>query len=165
MSPPPPGRVVIQAAGANGAPAFSVVSDPERPIEVLDPNGALIGTYESDQEAARTEARRVTASPLSGLKRAVGLGHAMPRVFYLLRDASGQRLCGICWEQKQQGRKGHRWVPTNADFTDANGVQIARLNYLRATKAEYTLKIEYRLSEPLRTLVLATPLAFALGRS
>ncbi|TMQ98307.1 hypothetical protein ETD83_19310 [Actinomadura soli] len=166
MSPPPPGRVVIQAAGLDGTPAFSVVSDTGRPLEILDPNGTLIGTLESDQDATGAEVRRVASgSPFGSVLRLIGVGRAMPREYHLLRDASGRRLCGICWEQKQQGhRGGTAWVPTDAEYTDANGARIARLTYVRATKAEYTLKIEYRLSEPLRTLVLASPLAFALVR-
>ena len=49
---------------------------------------------------------------------------------------------------------------------DLDGRQIAHLDVRQGTfKNSYVLRLMYQLPEPLRTLVIASPLAFDLSRS
>lgn len=163
-------RVVVQVAQPDGAPLFFVdrAARPpgvwQAPCAVAAPDGQLIGHVEHDAaEVART---RLSGGGFQQL--------------YRLLDAAQQPLCRIVWEQiRVETRVYNRHMDTFLDnddisprlaggrfamFTDMNGVQIAHLDISESgVKTDrFTLQIGYQLPEPLRTLVIAAPLAMDL---
>ncbi|MFI0484764.1 hypothetical protein [Actinomadura sp. 9N215] len=157
-------RVVVQVAGLDGAPLFYVDRQDGAPVAIVAPDGTVIGRFQDDRTGA--------AQQLSG----GGVGRGMLNVLagaaamrHRLFDAYDRPLCELAWEMRRTGTvedNNLQWVPVACDYTDMNGQRIAHTDVREATfKDRYVLQLMYQLPEPLRTLVIASPLAFDLTRS
>ncbi|WP_165964021.1 hypothetical protein [Actinomadura sp. KC216] len=155
-------RVVVQVAGLDGAPLFYVDHQDGAPVAVVAPDGTVIGRFQYDlagvaRQMAGGGAGRGMLGALAG---AAAMRHR-------LLDASDRPLCELAWEMRRTGAgENLRWVPVACDYTDMNRQRIAHADVKEATfKDRYALQLMYQLPEPLRTLVIASPLAFDLTRS
>jgi hypothetical protein len=167
-------RVAVQVAGPDGSPLFFVDRADQTPramhppCAVVAPDGQLIGHVDEDMPAKMARMAR------TGGRVAVGgpKGTEMYDQTRRLLDAQQQPLCQIAWEPTKTRtmssdavnpsyyREGGRY----AVFMDMNGTQIAYLDISASNRKSdrFTLQIGYQLPEPLRTLVIAAPLAMDL---
>ncbi|WP_242909095.1 hypothetical protein [Actinomadura terrae] len=158
-------RVVVQVGYADGTPAFFVDRQGGSPVAIVAPDGTLIGRYDEDRTAT---ARQMASSGgiLSNVAR-IAAGAMSPAQRNRLLDAAGRPLCVLDWTFRHNHDPDNpRWHPVQSDYTDLNGVQIARLDVREGMhKDQYQLQFLYQLPEPLRTLAIASPLAFDLTRT
>ncbi|MFC4052036.1 hypothetical protein ACFOY4_20300 [Actinomadura syzygii] len=154
-------RVVVQVGGLDGAPLFYVDHQDGAPVAVVAPGGQVIGRFQYDLQGV---AQQMAAGGVMGavFGRAAAMRHR-------LLDGADRPLCELAWEMRQVGTPGDntlRWIPVGCDYTDVNGQLIAHADVREATfKDRYVLQLMYQLPEPLRTMVIASPLAFDLTRS
>jgi hypothetical protein len=162
-------RVVAQVARPDGTPLFFVdraasrhlVGYLQAPCAVVTPDGQLIGIVEHDL-AGRRRSTQAGGTIVAGVKYFQK---------YRLLDNVQQPLCQIMWEEvvTWQGG-GDSFTTTHSEggryaiFVDMNGTQIAHLDTSASNRKadRFTLQIGYQLPEPLRTLVIAAPLAMDL---
>ncbi|MFG2006572.1 hypothetical protein ACGFNU_46245 [Spirillospora sp. NPDC048911] len=153
-------RVVVQVSGLDGAPLFYVDRQDAAPVAIVAPDTTLIG---------RLVEARPQAAPGAGFRAAVHavLAQAGPAQTHHLMDAHDRPLATVNWDMRVEGASEHRrWVAVGGAFSAPNGQRIARVDIREAAfKDQYTLHLHHRLPEPLRTLVIATPLAFDLIRT
>lgn len=162
-------RAVVRVDRPDGTPLFFVdradggpVSVQQPPCAVVAPDGQLIGRVEHNTA-------EFAQSLLQGgaLGRRGGTFHQA----HQLLDAQQQPLCRITWEDverrplpsgfEQSSRSaGGRF----AVYTDMNGTQVARMDTLDSDGAadRFSLQLNFQLPEPMRTLVIASPLALDL---
>lgn len=164
---PDTSRVAVQVARPDGTPLFFVDRAAGRymmsgfmqaPCAVVAPDGRLIGHL--DPNTAELAQGRLT-----GDNRLAG-GY-VPK--HRLLDAEQRPLCRIAWEPSRawEGATETHWEGGRyAVFIDMNGTQIAHLDISASdrTTDRFTLQIGYQLPDPLRTLVIAAPLAMDLMR-
>lgn len=152
-------RVVVQVAGLDGVPLFYVDHQDGAPVAVVAPDGTVIGRFQYDLQGV---AQQMASAGVAGI--AFGRGMAMR---HRLLDAYDRPLCELAWELRRSGAAENvHWVPVACDYTDMNGQRVAHADVREATfKDRYSLQLMYRLPEPLRTLVIASPLAYDLTRS
>ena len=147
-------RVVLQVSSPDGTPLFFADRPAYRPsairppCAIVAPDGSLIGRVEHD------------AAEL-GRSFLAGGGTGAVTAFKLL-DASGHPLGRADFEAVSM-RQGidHRPIAVGGRYCvyrDMNGVEIAHMDADRRS----TLQLPYSLPDPLRLLVIASPLAFAL---
>ncbi|HEV7935728.1 MAG TPA: hypothetical protein VGP70_25865 [Actinomadura sp.] len=148
-------RVVVQVSRPDGAPLFFVdraegqpSSALQPPCAIVTPDGQLIGRVEHN-----------TAAFAASFLQADGMGITQA---HRLVDAQGRPMCDITGEairvsglSTERNLRGGRY----SIFTDLQGTEIARVD---GGADPYTLQINYQLPEPLRTLVIAAPLALDL---
>ncbi|GAA2615556.1 hypothetical protein SMC26_25045 [Actinomadura fulvescens] len=171
-------RAVVRVEGPDGAPLFfadraAESNDPTDfqgpPCAVVAPDGTLVGRFEFNLQ--------VMASSLqegrSGLPGGGGTYTDAHRIF----DANGQLICDVVWEETTYGAVQTRFIYEDLErpmggrfctFYDRDRTALARLDSHTPTwsnKDRYDLQINYRLPEPLRTLILAAPIALDLLRS
>lgn len=150
-------RVVLQVADTAGVPLFVLdraevvpgAGARQPPCAVVAPDGTLIGRVEHDVQAMHRSAPEVTYA-------------------YRLVDAAGRVLCDVVREPVRIGmtvdnETGGRY----AVYTDTNGVEIAHLETgnTKVLADRSTLRLLYQLPDPLRTLVVAYPIAWDLMHS
>jgi hypothetical protein len=170
-------RLVVQVAGPDGAPLFFLDRSPGRPHSVLQPpcaivapDGQLIGRVEHNSAAL---GRSYLQSGGHGIQQA-----------YRLFDAGGQPLGDVMVEplvvqyrrtmnydfSDNDGVGDHDDVEPRsvggryAVYTDMNGLQIATVDLSDSGPVadRFILQIGYRLPDPLRVLVIASPIAIDL---
>ncbi|GAA2615568.1 hypothetical protein SMC26_25035 [Actinomadura fulvescens] len=147
-------RVVVQVSGAGGAPLFYVDHQTGAPVAIVAPDGTLIGRYDHQPAA---EAHQIAAARLTG---------QVPTMTHRLVDAHDRPVCEIAWTLRLGGGEYQAWAPVACDFTDLGGRRVAHVDVHAATfKDRYDLQVMFQLDEPLRTLVIAAPLAYDLTRS
>lgn len=154
-------RLVVQVSDPGGAPLFFVDRAPEAPVAVVAPDGTVIGRLAYDAQA-------FAQSYLAGQARTPG-GRDRFNESHRLVDANDNTLCAVTWEETRMGGyvtdqpSGGRYCV----FTDANGNELARMDQAqnKQVRDRYDLRLNYQLPEPLRTLVIASPIAFDLSRS
>ncbi|TDD28594.1 hypothetical protein E1287_32480 [Actinomadura sp. KC06] len=155
-------RVVVQVSGLDGAPLFYVDRQDGAPVAIVAPDGTVIGRFQYDLVgvAQQMAGGGVGRGMLGALAGAAAMRHR-------LLDSADRPLCELAWEMRRTGAAENvRWVPVACDYTDMNGQRIARADVKEATfKDRYSLQLMYQLPDPLRTLVIASPLAFDLTRS
>lgn len=154
-------RVVVQVARPDGPPLFFVdraarVSGLlQPPCAVVAPDGRLIGSVEHN--AAEVARNRLSSR-----------GNQQ---FYRLLDAEQRPLCQIEWERVSvRAYQSNDQTTTEfvggryAVFTDMKEVQLAHLDISASDwkTDRFTLQLGFQLPEPLRTLVIAAPLAMDL---
>lgn len=156
-------RVVIQVVGLDDVPLFYVDHQDGSPTAVVAPDGTVIGRFVHDRLGESRERAAGGAAGMIG----VGLGRRAPTMRYRLEDAADRMICQLTWALRPIGSpEDRRWTPVACDYTDAAGTHIGHTDVREATfKDRYALQLPYRLPEPLRTLVIASPLAFDLTRS
>jgi len=159
-------RVIVQVRDPDGTPAFFVDRQDGAPVAIVAPDGALIGRFGDDDAASWQQSAANTAGRAPGLSFMLS-GPVRPAMIQRLTDPAGSPLCELHWEFRQGTVDGNRsWLPTGCAYNGPNGQQIARLDYGQAKRKDsYVLRLLGRLPEPLRTLVIASPLAFDLSRS
>ncbi|MBX6766069.1 MAG: hypothetical protein IRY90_02755 [Actinomadura rubrobrunea] len=148
-------RAVVRADAPDGTPLFFVdraegqeMSALEPPCAVVAPDGRLIGRVVHNAAA-------FAQSFLEGM-RAVPGGRSTVQQAHRLLDAQDQPLCDVTWEPVQSGGHLETFIGGNhCVYTDANGTQLARFE-------GGVLRLAFQFPEPLRTLLIASPLAFAL---
>jgi hypothetical protein len=162
-------RTVLQMSRPDGAPLFFLdraarmtqsVSLP--PCSVVAPDGTLIGRVEHNTAAF---AQSYLATGGRGIQQS-----------YRLVDATGRPLCDVVAEPKFARTHHHTDLDGNNDYsthmaggrfatyTDMNGVQIATtdLSQSGSITDRFVLQLTYQLPDPLRTLVIASPIAIDL---
>ncbi|MFI0450877.1 hypothetical protein [Actinomadura sp. 6N118] len=174
------GRAVVRVDRPDGTPLFfadraATSNDPTDlqgpPCAVVAPDGQLIGRFEFNLQSTAESYLEGVRGPLAGGGGSVTESH---RVF----DAAGELVCDVVWEELQYGTArvsrfryedlerplGGRFCT----FYDMNRTALARLDSHQPTwsnKDRYELELSYQLPEPLRTLILAAPIALDLLRS
>ncbi|WP_329519271.1 hypothetical protein [Spirillospora sp. NBC_01491] len=159
-SGPANARVVVQVSGLDGAPLFFVDRAPDSPVAIVAPDGTLIGRFAEDTAA-------FARSHLEGRSRLPG-GRSDFNQAQQLLDAGGTPLCSITWEPTYVGGVIDHAVGGRAcAYTDPDGTELARMERARNQWSgdRYVLHLPFRLPDPLRTLVIASPIAFDLSRS
>ncbi|MFI6514819.1 hypothetical protein ACIBF1_04570 [Spirillospora sp. NPDC050679] len=152
------GELSLQVTAPDGAPLFGVhrFEGRQRPVVLTAPDGTEIGRRLLDAQAS-------AQSMLEGWGTT---GHHRFQDFEDLLDPQGNRLCRIAWEAVRTGTdaaRGGRYCL----FLDQQGDELARVDRDEATfyKDRYKLTLRRPLPEPLRTLVIASPLATDLDRT
>lgn len=87
-------------------------------------------------------------------------GTVLANVFKLM-DASGRHLANATYESVSLRQGPVEQYPEGGRYclyTDMNGVEIGRMDVAKRS----TLRLPYLLPDPLRLLVIASPLAFGL---
>lgn len=159
-------RVVVEVVDMNGGPVFFVDRQGQA-VAVVAPDGNVIGRFVHDLvgDAQRT----VPDGIASGVAHMAGtvLGFTAPALTHRLMDAYDRPLCELDWTLRPVGTgEDLRWVPVGCACSDMRGQQIAEMDVREATfKDRYTLRLFYQLPEPMRTLLVASPLAFDLIRT
>ncbi|MFC6019843.1 hypothetical protein ACFP2T_27020 [Plantactinospora solaniradicis] len=165
-SDPYTSRVVVRVARQDGTPLF-FVDRAERqqqlpvppPCAIVAPDGQIIGRFEYDTRAW-------AQSWLDGRSDFLG-GQSSFVQSQQLFDRHHRPLCAMTWEKTQVG--GNLEGPVggrHCTYADMNGVSIARLDdESTSSNTRFTLQLQYQLPEPLRTLVIATPVALGLWPS
>jgi hypothetical protein len=160
-------RLTVQVCRPDGAPLF-MVDRPEQqqaaalaaqpPCFVVTPDGNLIGRMEQSSRAFAQSWLQARDAGQEGYTQA-----------YQLFDAQGRPLCDMTQEPVEVVRRypPERAVSTGGDFvtyTDMNQVQIARLEFLDSGSfsKRLGLQLQFQLPDPLRVLVLASPIAMLL---
>jgi hypothetical protein len=159
-------RVVIQVGDLNGTPVFFVDRKGDL-VAIVAPDGNLIGRFVYDLVGV---AQRTAPDGIaSGAAHMAGvvLGSTAPALTHRLLDAGDRPLCQLDWTLKPVGTyEDRRWVPVGCTCSDMHGQQVAQLDVREATfKDRYILRLLDQVPEPMRTLVVASPLAFDLTRS
>ncbi|WP_242909093.1 hypothetical protein [Actinomadura terrae] len=139
------GRVLICVAAPDGAPYFyldrTISSTSRQPVHVVAPNGAPIGSI-------NVEIGGISGmfSVLSGKRGSV----------FVLSDANRHRMATYTSPSMRKPRAG-------GTLADSSGAEIAHLAVDRSPNAPRrrckTMHLRHPLPEPLRTLVIATPIA------
>jgi hypothetical protein len=160
-------RVVVQVVGLDGAPLFYVDHQDGAPVAIVAPDGKVIGRFVYDVVGV---AQRIAPTGLaSGAANMAGMafGFTPPPMTHRLVDAHDRPLCQLDWTLQRRGHgEDLRWVVVGCTCTDMRGRQIAQMEVQAATfKDRYILRLHYQLPEPVRTLVIASPLAFDLTQS
>jgi hypothetical protein len=157
-------RIVVQVSRPDGAPLFFVDRGEQQhapsgvmqaPCALVAPDGTLIGHVEHNRQVA-----------LQSWGEAGGMGHQQA---YRLLDAQGRPLCDVAWEPVRIVTRGSTADPHGvggrfAIYYDMNRVQIARLDADASgiVSERSSLQLQYRLPDPLRVLVIASPIAIDL---
>ncbi|MFC9973777.1 hypothetical protein ACFVH6_23055 [Spirillospora sp. NPDC127200] len=151
------GELTLQVTAPDGAPLFALhrLTGPERPIVLTAPDGTEIGRRLLDPQAS-------AQSMLEGWGK---VGNHRFQEFEDLLDPQGGRLCRIAWEEVRTGNATRE--ARHCLFLDRQGDELARVDRDEATfyKDRYKLTLHRPLPEPLRTLVIASPLAIDLDRT
>ncbi|MEU5876566.1 hypothetical protein [Spirillospora sp. NPDC047279] len=174
------GRAVVRVDRPDGTPLFfadraAASGDPTDlqgpPCAVVSPDGQLIGRFEYNLQSTAQSFLEGVRGPLAG-------GGGSYTEAHRLFDANGQQLCDVLWEEVEYGTvrvsrfnyeelerpRGGRFCT----FYDMNRTALARLDSHQpawSSKDRYELELNYQLPEPLRTLILAAPIALDLLRS
>ncbi|NKZ02448.1 hypothetical protein [Actinomadura latina] len=154
-------RVVLQLFAADGTPAFFVDYQRGAPVAFVAPDGTVIGRYAED----RTSAAQQMAGQGALRRMMAAMAPAMCNV---LLDGADRPLCRLNWEMRLDSTQNdnRQWHVVGCSYTDMNGVQVAKLDVNEGFyKGKYDLQFFYQLPEPMRTLILASPIAFDLTRS
>lgn len=154
-------RIVVQVVGPDGAPLFYVDHQAGAPTAVVAVDGSVIGRLVHDRFG---EAQQITSGgTLAGMGRMV----FSPVLRHRLEDAGDRVVCRLEWTLRPVAGQEHtRWIPVACDYTDMSGTHIAHVDVRQAAiKDRYVLQLGYQLPEPLRTLVIASPLAYDLSDS
>jgi hypothetical protein len=149
-------RVVVQVSGSDGSPLFFLDKADGQPSSAVQPPCAIVTP---DSELIGRAEHNTAAFAVSFLESG-GRGYTPA---HRLVDAQSEPLCDITGEPiristidpGQPSFVGGGY----SVFTDMQGTEIARGN--RGTNP-YTLQIHFQLPEPLRTLVIAAPIALSL---
>ncbi|MFI0450881.1 hypothetical protein [Actinomadura sp. 6N118] len=153
-------RVVVQVSHLDGTPLFYVDRQDAAPVAIVAPDGTLIG---------RLVEARAQHTPGAGFRAAVHavLSQAGPAQAHHLMDAYDRPQAMVNWDMRVEGgSENRRWVAVGGTFSVPNGQQIARIDIREAAfKDQYTLHVYDQFLDPLRTLVVAAPLAFDLIRT
>jgi hypothetical protein len=155
-------RLVLRVSGVDRAPPFYVDYEPGAPPAVVAHDGTVIGRMQHDLLG---EAQEVAGGGVAaGVVRTFTSGPVMK---HRLVDAADRPLGGLTWVLRYTGTPDNpRWTPEACAYTDAHGQPIAHLDVREATfKDRYDLQLRYQLTEPLRTMVIASPLAYDLMMS
>jgi hypothetical protein len=167
FSPGDKSRLAVQVCRPDGAPVF-VVDRPARqqaaalatqpPCFVVTPDGNLIGRMEQSTRAFSQSWQQAMSAGREGYTQA-----------YQLFDAQGQPLCDMTQEPVEVVSRypSERVQSVGGNFvsyTDVNQMQIARLEFLDSGSfsKRLSLQLQFRLPDPLRVLVLASPIAMLL---
>jgi hypothetical protein len=159
-------RVVIQVGEPDGTPVFFVDRQNEL-VAIVAPDGNVIGRFVYDAvgvaQRAAPDGMASAAAHMAGMIR----GSTAPALIHRLVDDQDRPLCQLDWTLEPVGSyENRRWVPVGCTCSDMQGQRIAQMDVREATfKDRYTLRLHYQLPEPMRTLVIASPLAFDLTRS
>ncbi|KAB2347821.1 hypothetical protein [Actinomadura rudentiformis] len=151
-------RVVVQVSGADSGPdkppLFYVDHQTGAPVAIVGADGALVGRYVHQPV---DEMHQMAAARLTG---------RTPAMTHRLVDAHDRPVCEIAWTLRPGGGEYRAWAPVACDFTTLDGAHIAHVDvHAAAFKDRYDLQLMFQLNEPLRTLVIAAPLAYDLTRS
>ncbi|MFI0450875.1 hypothetical protein [Actinomadura sp. 6N118] len=147
-------RVVVQVSGPDQTPFFFVDHQTGAPVAIVAADGTLVGRYDHQPV---TEMHQMAAARLTG---------QTPAMTHRLVDAHDRPVCEIAWTLRPGGGEYRGWAPVACDFTTLDGNRVAHVDVHAATfKDRYDLRLMLQLSEPLRTLVIAAPLAYDLTRS
>ncbi|MFC5753828.1 hypothetical protein [Actinomadura rugatobispora] len=143
-------RVVVQVEGADGGVLFYVDRQDGAPVAIVGADGVVIGRFVDDPAGA-----------------AKYLVERKPGLVHRLLDVRDRTVGEVDWEMKRRSsEEAVSVVPVGGVCTDLEGRRVAEIEVREATfKDRYTLRLEGEPAEPLRTLVLATPLALDLTRS
>lgn len=156
LNTPNKGQVVVQAARPDRTPLFTVdrapftteVLNQRPPAAVMAPDGTLVGRIEDD---VRPGARLAFENELRARMTAHGIV-----------DAAGRPICQAVNEPQwglpsaNEYTNYVRWTESRfCDYTDEAGVRVARME-------RNVLRIFYRLPDPLRFLIVASPVAMNL---
>lgn len=145
-------RVVVQVRDPHGQPLCYVDYQPHCPVAIVRADGSLLGRYDDDWAGLTRD----------GVAEHAGAGVRIPMCHRLI-DPVDEPVCRLVWKQK---RVNQTQTPVSCRFTDLEDARIAQLDYgQRTRKDRYRLEFDRPLPEPLRTLVIASPLAFDLRRS
>ncbi|XVQ14252.1 hypothetical protein ACQP1W_17420 [Spirillospora sp. CA-255316] len=147
-------RVVLEVGGPDGAPMFYVDRKGGSPVAIVAADGAVIGRFVYDVAAT-------ARSMLSGSR----FGFPGAALAHRLWDARDRPVGEIDWEVKGNG-SGRVLEALGGVCTDMDGGEVAKVEVREKTfKDRYTLRFLSDPPEPLRTLVVAMPLALDLTRS
>jgi len=171
-------RVVVQIAGLDGVPRVYVDRAPGSPIAIVGADGTVLGRFQKNMAAeAASFVQGTEPGPMGG--RTV-------QSHYRILDGADRPVCDIAWEEveirrgwtldtstDQAGDVSYGHLPSRGGryctITDMAGTQIARMDLNldaahQTVKDGYYLQINYQLPEPLRSLVIAIPIAFDMSR-
>ncbi|WP_242909091.1 hypothetical protein [Actinomadura terrae] len=152
--------VELRVGGPDGTPLFFVTRHGGYP-EILDADRTPLGRIDYDEESMVREMSSEVGA-LASLRRT--LVYRTKVWCERLLDAEGRPLCRLRWTMGHPGNDS--WSPLSCDYTDMEGLHIAELEIREGhPRDSYRLQLEFRLPEPLRTLVIASPLAFDLSRT
>jgi hypothetical protein len=159
-------RVVVQVTGTDGTLYFSVDRQAGAPVAIVAPDGTVVGRCADDVVGTGQDTMGGPAGSVDAMTR-MSFGTGPMVVAQRLLDAVDQPVGQINWEFRQvRSEAGWRWIPDHGTHFDANGQLIAQVVVREAVfKDQYRLQVHYQLPEPLRTLVVASPLAFDLTRT
>lgn len=164
-------RLVLQVSRPDGAPLFYVDRAPRQratsplqpPCAIMAPDGTQFGRVEHNQAAIVHNYMSASHAAHGRYGEAQAMGE-IPA--YRLVDGTDQPVCQLTPEpvRYKQTRTGHRPTTIGGRFftyTDMKQVPIARLDNDQAVlvSERVTLNLQYRLPDPLRVLVIASPLA------
>ncbi|MBO2454298.1 hypothetical protein J4573_44935 [Actinomadura barringtoniae] len=171
-------RVVVQIAALDGVPRIYVDRAPGSPIAIVAPDGTVLGRFQKNMAAE-------AASFLQGAQQQE-VGSRTLQSHYRILDGADRPVCDIAWEEveirrgwtldtstDQAGDVTYGQRPSTGGryctITDMAGTQIARMDLNldavhQTVKDGYYLQINYQLPEPLRSLVIATPIAYDMTR-
>lgn len=155
-------RVVVQVCGADGVPLFYVDHQDGAPTAVVAVDGGVIGRLVYDRLGV---AQEMSAGGVAAGTMRMAFGRPVLR--HRLEDPGNRVLCELVWTFRPRGDVDDRqWNPKACDYVDPHGTHIAHADVHPATfRDRYVLRLAYQLPEPLRTLVVASPLAYDLSQS
>lgn len=162
------GRLVVQVGAPDGTLLFYVDHFGGSPTAIVGASGAVIGRLAEDRYI--TANRMYSGSIAGSFARVVG-GAVDAGESYRLQDAADRSLCEVHVKLRRTGNHMGEdmdvsWRVVGALFIDMNGTQLASVRIHGGVRTDrYHLWFHYRLPEPLRTLVSATPLALDLNWS
>lgn len=155
-------RCVVQVGMPGGPPLFYVDHQGGAPTAIVAPDGTVLGRLVHD--LAGTAFQGPTA-----VQVLTGGAAASSTVAYRLVDAQDRPVCQLDFHLELRGMgndSGGKWILVGCTIADMNDQKIAEMDIKPGMfKDRYTLHLLYQLSEPLRTLVIASPLAFDLSQS
>ncbi|HEY1177576.1 MAG TPA: hypothetical protein VGF17_15570 [Phytomonospora sp.] len=149
-------HVALRVDDAAGTPMFYLdrqpgqVSVAQIPVTVQAANGMVYGRVEHNTaKYIQSVAPSMMTAPITGWV-AGAQSHR-------LVDAHGTPVCEVAWEEfaaRAEGGRTHG--ASQVAFLDAKGVMVAEYG------DEGILRLLYQLPEPMRTLILAAPVALTL---
>lgn len=161
-------QVVVQVTRPDGAPLFFVDRPAQQgaaamarqpPCFIVAPDGTPIGRMEQNSRAFAQSFLQARSTGQEGYTQA----------YQLFAAQGGQPLCELTQEpvrvQYRDPRgTAHSVGGTFVTYTDMNQVQIARLEPRDAGSfaKSVSLQLQYQLPDPLRVLVIASPIAMLL---
>jgi hypothetical protein len=170
-------RLIVQVSGPDGTPLFFVDRAARQQVTALQPpcvitaaDGAQVGRIEHNTASAVHDFGQASPKMRHRYDEAEATGE-LPA--YRLVDAANQTLCELTPEAIKYVRRQFDSTPDTIGrrfitYTDVNQVQIARLNNdeSAAMLSERTaLQLQFQLPDPLRVLVIASPIAIDIMTS